>query len=515
MTPLRLLDLGAHDGFIARWILDQFPDAHVDAIELNSAAAAKCQERINGQCRIGRAEDAPDLFDPGTYDGVVCFETIEHVPDVDALLTACERMVKPDGRIFISTPDGCFGTGNNPHHLRALRAVDLADLLRRRGQLVDMHVGSDGVTVASYRPRPRREDVAIFTGPMIQKWSPTDIETKGLGGSETAAVRLAEALSDLGFVVTVYGECEGTCYRQVIFRHWTVFDPMDRRGAVIASRAPFVADRRINAPARFLWVHDVDLGPGLTPARAEQFDYILALSGWHEGHLAGRYPFARDRLIRTRNGIHYPYFDPQPWDQRAQRLIYTSSPDRGLDVLLEEWPRIREQAPDAELAFCYVDVYNAVAEQDDNLARYRARVRELADQPGVEILGSLPQPDLAKLMCTSRVWAHPSWATPAGGPFHETSCIGAMEAQAAGCHVVASDWGALSETVRYGRLVNSDPPNQRWRDALVTHIVEGLTDPEVGQAAVDNAPKWAATQDWEGVAVQVGKLIAAADRGRR
>lgn len=512
---MRILDLGAHDGFIARWLLDQFPDAHIDAIELNSHAAAKCAERINGTCKVAHAEHAPDLFEPGTYDAVVALELIEHVPDTARFLDACERMLKPDGRVFISTPDGCFGTGGNPHHLRALRAVDLADLLRRRGELVDMHVGSDGVTVAAYQPRPRREDVAIFTGPGWQKWSPTDIEHRGLGGSETAAVRLADALTDLGFIVTVYGDVEDCCFRQTIFRHWSTFDPMDRRGALIASRIPQVADRRINAAVRFLWLHDTDCGADLTPRRAEEFDYLLCLSGWHEQHLRGRYPFAADRLIRTRNAIHRPYFRPRPWAERAQRLIYTSSPDRGLDVLLEEWPRVREHAPEAVFSFCYAAVYDVIADQDPAIGQFRDRIRELADQPGVQALGALPQPVLAELMCTSRVWAHPSWSTPTRGPFHETYCVGCVEAQAAGCHVVASDWGALSNHVKYGRLVNSDPPNARWRDGLVTHIVEGLTNPEVGQKAVEQAPVWAREQDWEGVAVQVGKLIAAADRGRR
>jgi glycosyltransferase involved in cell wall biosynthesis len=511
---VRILDVGAHDGFVSTLIRREHPAAHIDAIELHPDAVAICDRRINGTCLQGAAEDAPDLHTPGSYDIVFAGELIEHVTDVPVFLDALEAMTAPGGRVCISTPDGTFGAGSNPHHLRTYRAVDLADLLRHRGELMDMEVGSDGIVSASYEPKPRRDDIAIFCGPGWEPWHPADIERKGLGGSETAAVRLAESLSDLGFVVTVYGELrEDTCWRNVIFRHHAKFDPLDRRGALICSRIPEVADRPIAAAVRMLWLHDVDAGPRLNPKRAESFDHVLVLSSWHERHVAGRYPFLRDRLVRTRNGVHAGYFAPLPWVQRAPRVLYTSSPDRGLDVLLELWPRVREQVPDAELHHAYAAVYDRIADQDPAVGAHRDRIRELSAQPGVTRLGSLGQRALAELMCSSRVWAHPSWMGAHAAPFHETSCIGAMEAQAAGCLVVASDWGALSETVRWGHLVNSaGPGDARWEDAFVSHLVEGLTDPDVGKAAVLRGPEVARDLSWAGVAEQVGKLVAAGDR---
>ncbi|MCA1572777.1 MAG: methyltransferase [Chloroflexi bacterium] len=514
---LRLLDVGAHDGFLSAYLQREHPDAHIDAIELNEQAAEACDKRISGTCKVGHAEDAHRLFETASYDLVFAGELIEHVTDVDRFLTVLERMVNDTGRVAISTPAGTFGDGGNPHHLRTYRAVDLADLLRRRGTLMDMEVGSDGIVCASYVPKPRLDDIAIYCGPGWEPWHPADIETRGLGGSETAAVRLAECLSDMGFVVTVYGELrEDTCWKNTIFRAWQKFDPLDRRGALICSRIPEVADRPIAAAVRMLWAHDCDFGGRLTPARADVFDHVLVLSEWHERHVAGRYPFLADKLVRIRNGIERSYFDPQPWDLRAQRVLYTSSPDRGLDVMLELWPRVREQVPGAELVHCYAAVYDRIADRDPVIGEFRDRIKRLAKQPGVTSLGSLSQPELARLMCKSRVWAHPSWMGQHASPFHETYCIGAVEAQAAGCLVVASDWGALSETVRWGRLVNSGGPGDaRWEDAFVDHIVEGLTVAKVGRAAIKKAPAAVRDLDWTGVAVEVGKLVAAGDRPKR
>lgn len=304
----RLLDVGCHDGFVGRYLADQIPDLEIHGLELNSQACERARDRGYASVIQGAAEQAPELFEPGTFDVVAAFEVYEHVPDLDTFLDALEAMLKPGGRVFLSTPEGCFGTGSNPHHLRALRAVDFADHLRRRGKILDFEVGCDGVNVAAYTPCERREDVGIYLGACWAPWHPTDIATKGLGGSETAAVRLAEALSEQGFVVTVYGHTEHVAFRQTIYRPHEAFDPCEPRGALICSRIPEVGDRVIKARTKLLWLHDLDLGDRLTPARAAAFDGILVLSEFHRAHVAGRYPFAKHKLVVTRNGLHLPYF---------------------------------------------------------------------------------------------------------------------------------------------------------------------------------------------------------------
>lgn len=510
------MDLGCHDGYVSLWVARQLRERGIepliDGIELNPAAVDAAQKRFEADgfdatFAVGDALSPHRHFKARTYDVVIAYELIEHVPAPQDLLTAAERMVTKDGRIYVSTPDGTFGTGGNPHHLRALRAHDLADLLRRSGELHDMTVGTDGVTVASYSPSSRRGDIAIFTGPGWETWTPHDIALKGLGGSETAAVRLAQQLSARGYVVTIYGDVEQCCFQDVIYRHWSVFDPQDRRLAVISSRLPELFDRPMNAQTTMLWLHDVDAADRLTQDRADRIDHVLTLSRWHENHVGDRYPFLREKIRRIRNGIELGYFEGDELE-RKRRVLYTSSPDRGLDVLLERiWPKVLERVPDAEFAFCYSDVYQRVAEQDPAIGEHRDKITKLADQEGVKSLGSLSQPELAELMCSSLVWTHPSWSTPTGEAFHETSCIGAMEAQAAGCLVVASDWGALKETVQVGRLINSQPLGPRWVDGFVRSIIEGLTDVDVQAWAQTKGPEYAATLGWDGVAKQVAGLV--------
>ena len=59
--------------------------------------------------------------------------------------------------------------------------------------------------------------------------------------------------------------------------------------------------------------------------------------------------------------------------------------------------------------------------------------------PGVVFHGRAGQEEVARSYLQSQLWLYPT-------DFEETSCITAMEAQAAGCHIVATRCGALPET---------------------------------------------------------------------
>lgn len=480
----RILDLGSHDGFVSYWLATTLKergvtDIHIDGVELNSQAVDAANTRMKelgvpGEFKQGAAEQAPHLFTPDTYDAVVLYELIEHVPSVPFILRVSELMVNDSGRIYVSTPDGTFGQGGNPHHLRCYTITDMFEILRRRGEVDQMVSAVDGLTVAAYRPRfgERRPEAAIYCGPGWEKWSPSDPVTKGLGGSETAAIYVAEALQNQGYTVTVYGECEHIAYQQTLYAHYSEFDPTEARDLLIVSRAPAMFDRPIKAHRKVLWMHDTDYGPEVTPTRVDKMDAIYVLSDWHARHVRKMYPYAHEKIIKTRNGIVPEFFETEVPRMR-NRALYTSSPDRGLDFLLELWPRVRERVPHAELAFAYANVYNAVALRNPSINAFRNRVRQLEQQDGVINLGSLTQPEVAAHMRMARLWLAPSWSTPSSSRFNETFCIGALEAAAGGAVPVMSDWGALSERTEAMEyyLVRGDddhkPNEDRWVDVIV------------------------------------------------
>jgi SAM-dependent methyltransferase len=68
-----------------------------------------------------------------SIDLVVSFETLEHVPDAEAMVKELRRVLRPRGRLVLSTPNRAFGppelhTGN-PYHIREFTAAELRHLL--------------------------------------------------------------------------------------------------------------------------------------------------------------------------------------------------------------------------------------------------------------------------------------------------------------------------------------------------------------------------------------------------
>lgn len=347
--------------------------------------------------------------------------------------------------------------------------------------------------------------VAIVVDRDPMPWSPTDAEGPGLGGSELAVTRVASGLVRRGRRVTVYANLReeeihsGACYERR-----SAFRGEEQRAAVIACRAFELLDSPPAADTTLLWVHTPDAGSALTEGRTRALDHLLALSAWHADRLRSAHPFAARKIKVVRNGV-----DPVPArGPRALRVLSTSQPERGLDVLLELWPQVRARVPEAELVCVWAPVYDHIESRNAGVASHRQRVRALARQPGVRLLGPVPRPRLVDLLSCSRVWAHPSWSTSAGLPFEEISCIAAMEAQAAGLWVVASAIGALPETVGVGALVDAgDAPGAAWRERLAAEIVRGLVDSDTRARAEREGPAAVRALGWDGVAEAMDGLI--------
>jgi glycosyltransferase involved in cell wall biosynthesis len=93
--------------------------------------------------------------------------------------------------------------------------------------------------------------------------------------------------------------------------------------------------------------------------------------------------------------------------------------------------------------------------------------------------GTKKHSDLAKDLVISSLMLYPSHAVPVAGFFAETSCIAALEAQAAGCPVIASNRGALSESIKNGQtgvLIDGDPYSAEYKATFVKETVDLLND---------------------------------------
>jgi glycosyltransferase involved in cell wall biosynthesis len=357
----------------------------------------------------------------------------------------------------------------NPNNHRVDMPLFLADIEEERGNYI---AALDAAKLA-LRARPAdpailiqvhdlalahdpRTDVVIAAGPTFEQWDATTPSTTGIGGSETAVVEMAKRLVDRGCRVRVFCNCpEPGIYDGVEYRNLSDIDAVSSCDLLIAWR---YAAHLENVPARvkWIWAHDTQIA-ATNEWNLHLADRVLALSDWHAKELAQKYPAASAKITKTRNGIDLARFAiTGDMHRNPRRALYTSSHDRGLAQLLDLWPRVRAEVPDAELHVFY-------AQPDD-----------VPDVEGVVYRGRANQIDLAREMLAAGVWVHPSWC-PNGDAWTETSCIGAMEAQAAGMRLVCTPHGALGETAfAAAQFIDTAAPDETWARLFSQAIVDAM-----------------------------------------
>jgi glycosyltransferase involved in cell wall biosynthesis len=211
------------------------------------------------------------------------------------------------------------------------------------------------------------------------------------------------------------------------------------------------------------------------PAERSAWDKIVVISDWQREEFIARLGVAKEQMVVLNNAVGAPFRDLFSTTDsiirsksRPLELAYTSTPFRGLDVLLDVFPRIREAMPGTTLkVFSSMSVYRMPQSEDE--ARYGELYRRSRTTEGVEYIGSLPQSELAAALKKVAILAYPN-------TFAETGCIAAMEAMAAGCWIVTSDLGALPETTAgFARLIPIQGVSvARYKDDFVEATVELL-----------------------------------------
>jgi len=101
----RVLDIGCGGGLLSEALAKQ--GAQVTAIDLapelvKVARLHGLESGVQVDYRVQAAEDLA-AEQAGTFDVVTCMEMLEHVPDPGAIIAACQRLLRPGGKLFLST----------------------------------------------------------------------------------------------------------------------------------------------------------------------------------------------------------------------------------------------------------------------------------------------------------------------------------------------------------------------------------------------------------------------------
>lgn len=89
-----LLEIGCGDGFFLQEALRQ-GFAQVSGVEPGQDAVQRTNPTIRPRIRCELMR--PDLFEPNTFNAICLFQTLDHLPDPNELLTECYKILKPGG----------------------------------------------------------------------------------------------------------------------------------------------------------------------------------------------------------------------------------------------------------------------------------------------------------------------------------------------------------------------------------------------------------------------------------
>jgi len=304
--------------------------------------------------------------------------------------------------------------------------------------------------------------IVLYTGYQNKPWNPTFINSTGLGGTEQCVLYLSKYLvSYPGNEVWVVGDVIEGDYDKVKYRTTQTFkNETDSVDTIIAtSYIHYLKEfEDFNYKNSIFWVHNTDYftwwrGTELKNHREllkhPKLSHIVCLTYWHQNKFIEQFPEALGKTIVIGNGVEKSNFiDVWPTPKIKQgklfpgnqkhnikndnQYIYTSHAERGLQRLLEEWPSIVKNTPDATLK---------IATPAYGLEYYNLYFKEWVDSlDGVEFVGTLPQQELYPLMASSSYWYYPS-------DYEETFCITALEMLGHKVQPITWEWGGLKETL--------------------------------------------------------------------
>ncbi len=283
----------------------------------------------------------------------------------------------------------------------------------------------------------RCDDIVISCPPGTQlyDWDFDIAKEKGIGGSETAAVQMAHWLHKLTKrPVKVFNTrantkiCDGVEYipSNQINEYFTKYAPKLH----IAWRHTL----QLTKAKTVVWSHDL-ITPGIGQLSDNQT--LMCLSPFHANYAMAMQGVREDKIWITRNGIDPDRFLNKEISKIKGKVMFPSSPDRGLDQALQIMDLVVKEIPEATLHVFYgTDNMRKMG----MIAQAEKIEAQLKEKSYVKYHGNVQQDELAKHFLEAECWLYPA-------SFIETFGIVALEAMAGKAYPVATRIGALQNTV--------------------------------------------------------------------
>ena len=204
----KVLDLGCGTGYGTAAIATSAAEAV--GVDISGTAVRQASDRFNQEnltfTRISPVEDAPLPFENGSFDVVLSFQVVEHVPDVAAYLAEVRRVLRPGGTFLCVTPERehrLFPHQRpwNEFHLTEFGAEELRTILRARFSEVTISGMSARPGIIGHELR-RYQKMRILSLPFTFPGAPDRLRLAGIrtakkyiGRKSAAGASTREAVS--------------------------------------------------------------------------------------------------------------------------------------------------------------------------------------------------------------------------------------------------------------------------------------------------------------------------------
>lgn len=343
----------------------------------------------------------------------------------------------------------------------------------------------------SYRNAQECEDIVITCPPNgAYTWDAGIAKTKSMGGSETAAIEMAQWLHKLsGRPVKIFNMRD-----DVKTIDGVEYLPAAQMQGYMAKHRPWLHiawrhNAKVTDALTYLWCHDL-----YTPGAENHsvYEKMLCLTPFHKRYNQVMQGIPDEKIWVTRNGIRPDRFTDGPWEKDPNKFIFSSSPDRGLDRAMRVLDRVRVKYPDIKL-----HVYYGIEHLGKfGLQGLQDELNRMMDERKEWVIyhGATQQDELMKEFKSAAYCVQPS-------DFIESSMISAMERLFCGVYQVIRSVGGVVDTLaeanRAGMatLVESDCITEREYDFYAAKVIEVL-DQKAYQRIHSNPESWS----WESVA---------------
>lgn len=225
-------------------------------------------------------------------------------------------------------------------------------------------------------------------------------------------------------------------------------------------------------------------------------DNIVFVSEWQKQQYINHYKFSDEdqkRLKVLRNAI-VPIPTHQKPDDKI-RLIYTSVPERGLQLLYDVFEKI---APKYNIELEIFSSYKIYGIPNTDMV-HRQLLDKVKSHPDIVYHGTATNDEVRKALQRAHIFAYPS-------TFLETSCMALIEAMSANCICVHSDIAAMPETsnghtMMYSftknRAEHADAFQRQLELAIYKHRSGYQVDPKQKQYIDENYSWDMRIREWE------------------